>query len=44
VTSGETLASIARKQGISVNALEEANPYVNPKKLKAGQVLNLPAQ
>lgn len=44
VASGETLASIARKQGVSVVALEEANPYVNPKKLKAGQVLNLPAQ
>jgi LysM repeat protein len=44
VTSGETLASIARKQGVSINALEEANPYVNPKKLKAGQVLNLPTQ
>lgn len=43
VTSGETLASIARKHGVSLQALEEANPYVNPKKLKAGQVLNLPA-
>lgn len=43
VTSGETLASIARKSGVSTQALEEANPYVNPKKLKAGQVLKLPA-
>jgi LysM repeat protein len=43
VLKGETLASIARKQGISLNSLEEANPYVNPKKLKSGQVLNLPA-
>jgi LysM repeat protein len=42
VASGETLASIARKQGISLAALEAANPGVNPKKLKAGQVLNLP--
>lgn len=44
VLRGETLASIARKHGIPLNRLEEANPYVNPKKLKAGQVLNLPAQ
>lgn len=43
VLSGETLASIARNHGVSLQALEEANPYVNPKKLKAGQVLNLPA-
>ncbi len=43
VARGETLASIARKQGISLSSLETANPYVNPKKLKAGQVLNLPA-
>jgi LysM repeat protein len=43
VASGDTLANIARRQGISLAALEEANPGVNPKKLKAGQVLNLPA-
>jgi LysM repeat protein len=42
VSAGETLASIARKQGISLAALESANPAVNPRKLKAGQVLNLP--
>lgn len=43
VTRGETLASIARSHGISLAALEAANPAVNPRKLKAGQVLNLPA-
>lgn len=43
VSKGDTLASIARKQGVSLAALEAANPFVNPKKLKAGQVLNLPA-
>ena len=42
VASGETLANIARKCGVSVQALEEANPYVNPRKLKAGQILKLP--
>ena len=44
VLKGETLASIARKHGIRLNELEEANPFVNPRKLKAGQVLNLPAE
>jgi LysM repeat protein len=44
VLKGETMASIARKHAIPLNVLEEANPYVNPKRLRAGQVLNLPAQ
>lgn len=42
VVRNETLASIARNQNISLPALQAANPGVNPKKLKAGQVLNLP--
>jgi len=42
VARGETLASIARKAGVSIPALEAANPYVNPNKIRAGQVLNLP--
>ena len=43
VASRETLASIARKYNISLASLEAANPGINPKKLKAGQVINLPA-
>ena len=43
VAAGETLAAIARKHGVSLNALESANPSINPKKLRVGQVLNLPA-
>jgi tetratricopeptide (TPR) repeat protein len=42
VASGETLASIARKQGVSLAALQAANPGVVPRKLRAGQTLNLP--
>jgi LysM repeat protein len=42
VTSGETMAAIARKHGLSITSLEEANPGVNPKKLHVGQVLVLP--
>ena len=42
VKSGETLAGIARKQGVTLPALQAANPGVSPKKLRAGQSLNLP--
>ena len=42
VASGETIASIARKHGVSLGALEEVNPGINPKKLHVGQVINLP--
>jgi LysM repeat protein len=42
IASGETLAGIARKQGVSLSALEAANPGLNPKKLHVGQTVNLP--
>ena len=42
VAAGETLAAIARKHGLTLPALQAANPGVNPKKLHAGQTLNLP--
>ncbi|MGC9941305.1 MAG: LysM peptidoglycan-binding domain-containing protein [Verrucomicrobiota bacterium] len=42
VASGETMASIARKHGLSLSALEDANPSVNPKKLHVGQLIILP--
>ena len=44
VSRGETLASIARNERISLASLEAANPSVNPRKLRAGQVLHLPVQ
>lgn len=43
VKSGDNLYQIARKNGISVQALQKANPRVNPKALQAGQVINLPS-
>ena len=43
VASGETLASIARHAGVSIPALESANPGVNPKHLHTGQTIYLPA-
>jgi tetratricopeptide (TPR) repeat protein len=42
VAAGETLASIARKHGVSLTALQAANPGVSPKKMRVGQTLNLP--
>ncbi len=44
IAAGETLAAIARKSGVSLAALEAANPGVTPKKLRVGQTLNLPPQ
>jgi LysM repeat protein len=41
VAAHETFAAIARKYGINLNALITANPGINPKKLRVGQVINL---
>lgn len=43
VTTGETLAAIARKYNVSLAALEEANPGLNARKLRVGQAVNLPS-
>ena len=42
VVAGETAASIARKAGVKLSALEQANPGMNPARIRVGQVLNLP--
>lgn len=44
VQPGETPATIARKHGIRLEALLAANPGLNPRRMKAGQTLNLPSQ
>lgn len=43
VRSGETLSHIARRYGVSVNALRSANGNVDPRRLRPGQTLRLPA-
>jgi LysM repeat protein len=43
VAKGDTLATIAKKNGVSLKALQAANPTVVPTKLKIGQKLQLPA-
>jgi LysM repeat protein len=40
--AGETAAGIARKAGVKLSDLEAANPGMNPARIRAGQVLNLP--
>ena len=42
VQRGDWLYSIARKFGITVNALLAANPGINPNFVYPGQVLNIP--
>ncbi len=43
VAKGDSLAKIAKKNGVTLKALTAANPGLNPKKLKIGQKLVLPA-
>jgi hypothetical protein len=43
VRMGDTPSSIARQQGIKLEALLAANPGLDPKRMKVGQRLNLPA-
>ena len=43
VRSGESFSTIARAFGVSVNALIEANPDVNPRRLQIGQEIRIPA-
>jgi LysM repeat protein len=44
VQSNETPEKIARQYGVSTKALMDANPKVDARRLKIGQVLNVPAQ
>lgn len=44
VKSGETLAKIARQNGVSLQALERANPGVDARHLRPGRELKLPSR
>lgn len=39
---GQTLYALAKAHGLSVQELMEANPGLNPRRVRAGSVLNLP--
>jgi LysM repeat protein len=43
IAKGDSLAKIAKKTGVTLKALEAANPTVKPTKLKIGQKLAIPA-
>jgi putative chitinase len=42
VRAGESLASIARRYGITIEALAQANGLSNPNRVRVGQVLVIP--
>ena len=42
VAPDETMASIARKYGISLDSLRAANPLVEPRHMRVGAILNIP--
>lgn len=44
VRRGETLTHIARRYGTTVNALRAANGWVDPRRLRVGQRLQVPTQ
>jgi membrane-bound lytic murein transglycosylase D len=43
VARGETMGHIARRYGVSVAAVQHANPGVNPRRMQVGQTLRVPA-
>jgi N-acetylmuramoyl-L-alanine amidase len=43
IVQGDTLGKIAKKNGVTLKALEAANPGVVPTKLKVGQKISIPA-
>jgi LysM repeat protein len=44
VKAGETMAEVARRTGVTLQKLQAANPSIEPRRLKAGQTLNIPSQ
>lgn len=44
VKSGETITSIARQYSVKPGSLQAANPGLDPRKMRVGQTLNVPAQ
>jgi D-alanyl-D-alanine carboxypeptidase/D-alanyl-D-alanine-endopeptidase (penicillin-binding protein 4) len=44
IRSGDTLSEIAQQYGISVSALQKANPGLNARRLRLGQTLKIPGK
>jgi LysM repeat protein len=43
IAKGDTLGALAKKNGVSLKAMLAANPGIDPKKLKVGQKVQIPA-
>jgi LysM repeat protein len=43
IAKGDTLAIVAKRSHVSLKAIQEANPGVEPTKLKIGQTIHVPA-
>jgi len=43
IQKGDTLSSIASKNGVTLSAILKSNPNLDPKKLKVGQTIKVPA-
>jgi LysM repeat protein len=43
IASGDTLGLIAKRNGVSIRAIVDANPGIEPKKLQIGHKLQIPA-
>jgi LysM repeat protein len=43
IAQGDTFSALAKKFGVKIKAIEEANPGVDPAKLKIGQKIHIPA-
>ncbi len=44
IQSGDTFAKLAKKHGVSLDAIIAVNPDANPSRLKVGQEINIPAK
>ncbi|NLG36427.1 MAG: LysM peptidoglycan-binding domain-containing protein, partial [Clostridiales bacterium] len=42
VAAGDTFFRLARRYGVTINAIRTANPNVNPNALRIGQTLCIP--
>lgn len=43
IAKGDTLSGIAGRNGVTISAIQQANPGLDPRKLKIGQTIKVPA-
>ena len=43
IAKGDTLSGIASRNGVTISAIQQANPGLDPRKLKIGQTIKVPA-